>query len=55
MSSAEKKETTKFALLYQGHFVIIRVPYKNLYTLQNIETGDIKGNLNAIHLERYYN
>lgn len=53
-SDADKKITQKFVRLYEGPYRIGGVPYQNVYTLVDLNTGKVKGNYNAIHLFRYY-
>ena len=53
-SNLLKKQIKKFALLYEGPYVVAAAPYSNTYTLVDPVTRQIKGDYSAIHLARYY-
>lgn len=53
-SNAGKKVTKKFALLYEGPYVIVAVPFANVYTLMDPNTKLIRGKFNTINLARYH-
>lgn len=52
-SMAQKKVTKKFSLLYEGPYKITDTPFPNVYTLVDL-SGNLRGNINTIHLARYY-
>ena len=53
-SNKDKGEISKFSRLYEGPYVVGAVPYPNTYTLVYPDTGNIRGNHNAVNLSRYY-
>lgn len=53
-SDAEKKITKKFERLYEGPYIIVANPYRNVYILVEPESNQMRGKFNAIHLSRYY-
>lgn len=53
-SDAKRKITKKFEPLYEGPYLVARVPNPNVYLLMDPNTKEIRGKFNAIHLSRYY-
>lgn len=53
-SNLIKKHTKKFALLYDGPYVVSAAPYSNTYTLVDPKTKGVIGDYSAIHLAKYY-
>lgn len=53
-SDAQQKVISKFDLLYEGPYKIAAIPFENVYTLIDLETKHLRGNINAYNLSRYY-
>lgn len=53
-SDAKRKITKKFEPLYEGPYLVARIPNPNVYLLMDPDTKAIRGKFNAIHLSKYY-